>query len=323
MSIVLVTGCAGFIGAKVAELLLRDGKMVVGVDNLNDYYDVALKRHRLAKLSKFPKFEFWPVDVENNDALENLFRGTEFNVVMHLAARAGVRASIAEPSVYLSTNALGTLNLLELSVAYNVSSFVLASTSSLYAGTAMPFVEDANVSKPISPYAATKLAAEALASTWNHLHDINVAVLRYFTVYGPAGRPDMSPFRFAESIRRGVPLVVYGDGEQTRDFTYVDDIAAGTVAAAGVQGYEVVNLGGGHTPTSINEMIAMLEDMLGKKAVVEYQGRSNADMTDTAADVRKANALMGWRPTVAPQDGLKKLAEWHLDNGEWLDAIAL
>lgn len=199
---VLLTHCAGFIGTRVGELLLARGDRVVGADNLNDYCDVRLKRHRLQRLTDPHGFELNEINIEDRAALEKLFVEHRFDAVINLAARAGVRASIDSPRVYLTTNALGALNLLELMSAHAVLRFVMASTSSLYAGAKMPFVETTDVTHPISPYAATKLAGEALAQTWHHLHGLHVAVLRYFTVYGPAGRPDMSPFRFIEWIRR-------------------------------------------------------------------------------------------------------------------------
>jgi len=319
----LLTGCAGFIGARVGEMLLARGDTVVGVDNLNDYYDVRLKQHRLSALTAMPGFEFHAIDIEERAALEKLFAAHRFDAVINLAARAGVRASIESPEIYLTTNTLGTLNLLQLMTAHGVSRFVMASTSSLYAGAKMPFVETADVTRPISPYAATKLAAEALAQTWHHLQGINVAILRYFTVYGPAGRPDMSPFRFIEWIRRGQPIQLYGDGSQTRDFTYIDDIARGTVAALGLDGCEVINLGGGNTPISINAMISLMEEALGKKGIIEHLPQNRADMQDTSAEIAKAGELLGWQPEVAPRAGLWRAVEWHKRNARWLNDVKL
>jgi nucleoside-diphosphate-sugar epimerase len=320
---ILVTGCAGFIGARTASMLLERGDEVVGVDNLNDYYDLRLKQHRLESLRGRGRFTFSETDIEDRAALEKLFAGHRFDAVINLAARAGVRASITSPRVYLTTNTLGTLNLLESMVQHSVPRLVMASTSSLYAGAAMPFLETSNVTKPISPYAATKLAAEALAQTWHHLHGIDVAILRYFTVYGPAGRPDMSPFRFIEWIRRGQPIQLYGDGNQTRDFTFIDDIALGTVAALASRGCEVINLGGGNKPVSINAMIAAIEEGLGKKAIVDHLPPNPADMQDTSAEIAKARALLGWQPSVSPQEGFRRTAAWHSENAGWLDLIEL
>lgn len=320
---ILVTGCAGFIGSRVSALLLAQGNDVVGIDNLNDYYDVRLKQHRLSQLVPQCAFSFTEADIEDVEKLGQIFAGHRFDAVINLAARAGVRASIKSPHVYLTTNTMGSLNLLELIVRHGVPRFVMASTSSLYAGASMPFVETADVTKPISPYAASKLAAEALAQTWHHLHGIHVAILRYFTVYGPAGRPDMSPFRFIEWIRRGQPIQLYGDGTQTRDFTYIDDIAQGTVAALGQDGCEVFNLGGGNTPITITAMIGLIEDLLGRKALVEHLAPNVADMQDTAAEITKAERVLGWRPSVPPDEGFRRTAAWHLQNAGWLDGIRL
>lgn len=291
---ILLTGCAGFIGARVAELLLARGGRVVGVDTLNDYYDVRLKRHRLGRLTKASGFEFHGIDIEDRAALEKLFIEHRFDAVINLAARAGVRASIDSPRVYLTTNALGALNLLELMSAHAVPRFVMASTSSLYAGAEMPFVETTDVTHPISPYAATKLAAEALAQTWHHLHGLHVAILRYFTVYGPAGRPDMSPFRFIEWVRRGEPIRLFGDGSQTRDFTYIDDIALGTIAALDVQGCEIFNLGGGNEPLSIRAMIENIEENLGSQARINTYRRTRPTCRIPRPILpRRANFLVG------------------------------
>ena len=320
---ILLTGCAGFIGARTAELLLERGDEVVGVDNLNDYYDVRLKEYRLEKLRSARNFEFHAVDIEDRARLAEIFAKHRFDAVINLAARAGVRASITSPRVYLTTNTLGTLNLLQLMVEHEIGQFVMASTSSLYAGAKMPFVETADVTHPISPYAATKLAAEALAQTWHHLHGINVAILRYFTVYGPAGRPDMSPFRFIEWIRRGQSIQLYGDGHQTRDFTYIDDIAAGTVASLGIRGCEVLNLGGGNMPVSVNAMIESFEEVLGKEAIVERLPFNNADMQDTSAEIGKAMRMLNWIPQTRPGEGFKETAQWHVKNENWLSSLKL
>jgi nucleoside-diphosphate-sugar epimerase len=319
----LITGTAGFIGARTTQLALDAGHEVVGIDNLNDYYDPRLKQHRLEPLLRSSGFRFLEMDIEDGAALDRVFAETRFDAIVNLAARAGVRASIADPQVYMRTNTVATLNLLERMVRHGIPKFVIASTSSLYAGQPMPFTEDANVTRPISPYAATKLAAEALAHVWHHLYNIDVSILRYFTVYGPAGRPDMAPFRFSEWIRRGQPITLYGDGTQTRDFTYIDDIARGTLAALKPLGYEIINLGGGNQPLPVNSMIAILEESLGKNATIDFLPPIAADMQDTAADVSKALRLLEWTPEVLPKDGLGMTAAWHLENGGWLDQIRL
>ena len=319
----LITGCAGFIGAHTSALALESGHEVVGLDNLNNYYDVELKRHRINPLRNHDGFHFHEINIEDGDALDRVFEQYKFDAVINLAARAGVRASMNDPHVYMRTNTVATLNLLERMVRNDISKFVMASTSSLYAGHPTPFAEDANVTRPISPYAATKLAAESLCHVWHHLHDIDVAALRYFTVYGPAGRPDMAPFRFCEWIRRDTPITLYGDGSQTRDFTYIDDIATGTLASLHISGYEVINLGGGHSPLRVDAMISLLEKEFRHKARIDFQPFNEADMRDTSADVTKARTLLGWHARVSPEEGLRRTASWHMENALLLDGIRL
>ena len=323
MATILVTGCAGFIAARVCELLLARGDRVVGIDNVNDYYDTALKQHRLRRLIGQDRFEFHEIDIESLGALANLFDETKFDAVVNLAARAGVRYSIENPHVYLTTNANGSLNLLELMRKHGVKKFVLASTSSLYAGQAMPFVETLPVNTPISPYAASKKAAEVMAYAYHHLFDIDVTVVRYFTVYGPSGRPDMSIFRFVQQIDQGRPLKIFGDGTQSRDFTFVDDIARGTIAAQRPLGFEIVNLGGGQQPVSIRDVIATLEKLLGKQAEVQYLAPHEADMQSTWADISKAGQLLEWQPEVSLDDGLQATVDWYQENLPWSAGIQL
>jgi UDP-glucuronate 4-epimerase len=310
MKKVLLTGAAGFIGAKTAEKLLSAGVEVVGIDNLNDYYDIKLKHYRLSHLND-SRFKFLQIDIENRQALEELFSEHKFDVVFNLAARAGVRYSMENPDIYMSTNAMGTLNLLECMRTHKVPKLVLASTSSLYAGQAMPFNEELAVNTPISPYAATKKAAEVLAYSYHYLYGIDVSVVRYFTVYGPAGRPDMSPFIFADQLMKGEELPIFGDGTQSRDFTFVDDIAEGTILAAKKLGYEIINLGGGQNPHTLLEMIELMEKASGKKARIKLQDKVKADMDVTWADISKAKRLLGWSPKVSFTDGIKELIDWH------------
>jgi len=373
----LVTGAAGFIGAKVCELLLADGHTVVGVDNLNDYYDVRLKDYRLARLlGRSPaaagsapgpsvfrrepgpfirdRFEFLVLDIEDFPALDRLFAGRRFDAVFNLAARAGVRYSLENPYVYLSTNALGTLNLLECQRKHGVTKQVLASSSSLYSGCPMPFTEDQPVNQPQSPYAATKKAAEMMAYSYHKLYGLDISVLRYFTVFGPAGRPDMASFRFCQGIDAGTPLALYGDGRQSRDFTYVDDIARGTILAARPLGYEIINLGGGRNPISLQTVIGWIEQALTEsrrrkpetgdlkpekgghqvsalsaqvsapvRAIIAPQTPSAADMKETWADITKARRLLGWSPQVGPEEGFRRTVAWHVENRAWLSGIKL
>lgn len=312
MKKVLLTGAAGFIGARTAQFLTERGVMVVGIDNMNDYYDVSLKEYRLKGIKG--KFSFHKIDIEDKAALKKLFSEHHFDVVFNLAARAGVRYSMANPDVYMSTNAQGTLNLLECMRETKVKKFVLASTSSLYAGQPMPFLESLPVNSPISPYAATKKAAEVMAYTYHHLYGIDVSVVRYFTVYGPAGRPDMSPYIFADSLLKDKELPVFGDGSQSRDFTYVDDIAEGTILAAKPVGYEIINLGGGNNPYTLNQMIELMEKATGKKAKIKFSSKIAADMDVTWADISKAKELLGWEPKIKFEEGIQRLIKWHAES---------
>ncbi len=313
----LVTGCAGFIASKVADLLLQAGHEVVGVDNLNDAYDPRLKHWRLDQLRLREGFSFQQVDIAEREAVETLFAGPSsqpFSAVVNLAARAGVRPSVANPWVYFQANCDGTLNLLEACRRHGVKKFLLASTSSLYGKhNEVPYREDADTNRPLSPYAASKKAAEALAFVYHHLHGIDVSIPRYFTVYGPAGRPDMSVFRFVRRIAEGETIIVFGDGSQSRDFTYVDDIARGTVAALQPMGYEVINLGGDR-PVLLSAVIEQIGVLTGKEVRMEHRPAHPADVPTTWADVSKAARLLDWRPEIAIEDGLRRSVEWYYAN---------
>ena len=318
----LVTGCAGFIAARTTEFLLQAGNRVVGIDNMNDYYDPKLKEYRLENLKRYPDFTFHQLDLEDRKALGELFVNAKYSAVLNLAARAGVRYSIENPYVYMSTNATGTLNLLELCRQHEIKKFLLASTSSLYAGEAMPFVETLPVNTPISPYAASKKAAEVMTSTYHQLFDIDISVVRYFTVFGPAGRPDMSIFRFIKWVDEGTPITLYGDGSQSRDWTFIDDIARGTIAAATqAVGHEIINLGGGRNPKSLQYMLGLIEQALGKKAKIDNKPFHIADMKETWADISKAKRILDWEPQVSPEEGLSQTVKWYLDNKDWLRAV--
>jgi len=322
MKKVLLTGAAGFIGFQTAKILLQEGYFVVGVDNLNDYYDVRLKEYRL-KLISDPNFVFKKIDIENKSELEQLFEEYKFDSVINLAARAGVRYSMENPDIYMSTNAQGTLNILSLMQKHNVKKLVLASTSSLYAGQDMPFLENLPVNTPISPYAASKKAAEVMAYTFHYLYGLDVSVVRYFTVYGPAGRPDMSVFRFIRWIDEGKKIELFGDGSQSRDFTYVTDIAMGTVRALKNVGYEIINLGGGNNPISMNKVIEMIEKELGKKALINNKPFHIADVNSTWANIDKAKILLDWSPQVGLEAGIKKSIQWYLENREFCLSVQL
>ncbi|MHB8901444.1 MAG: NAD-dependent epimerase/dehydratase family protein [Thermoguttaceae bacterium] len=325
MSRYLVTGCAGFIASRVTELLLDGGHAVVGIDNVNDAYDPRLKRWRLSRLEGRPGFAFHEADITDMAAMERRFagdaaagggEGRPYAAVVNLAARAGVRPSVDNPWVYVETNARGTLNLLDLCRQHGVGKFVLASTSSLYgAHNPVPFSEEADTNRPLSPYAASKKAAEAMAYTYHHLHGLDVTVFRYFTVYGPAGRPDMSVFRFVRWISEGERITVFGDGSQERDFTYVDDIARGTIAGLRPVGYEVINLGGDR-PVRLSEIIVQIGRLTGREPSIEYRAAHRADVPATWADIGKAGRLLGWRPEIGVEEGLRRCVEWYGANRE-------
>jgi UDP-glucuronate 4-epimerase len=309
----LVTGAAGFIGSRVAELILEQGHKVIGIDSLNSYYDPDLKTYRLNRLTH-PSFQVILGDIEQSDLVDSIFTENAIDMVIHLAARAGVRASIDEPRLYQSTNILGTLNLLEAMATHRVKKMVLASTSSLYSGQPMPFLETLPVNTPISPYAATKKSAEVLAYTYHHLYGLDISVTRYFTVYGPAGRPDMMPFRFISWILGDTPITLFGDGSASRDFTYIDDIARGTLAATKPVGYEIFNIGGGRNPLRVKEIISFIEDQTGKKAKINQQPPQPVDMDSTWANIDKAKKLLDWEPITPVHQGFVKTIQWHMEN---------
>jgi nucleoside-diphosphate-sugar epimerase len=318
----LLTGVAGFIGARTAELLLEAGHELVGVDNLNDAYDVRLKEYRLEQLRGRGGFRFERLDIADGSAVASAaFRSEDFDAVIHLAARAGVRASVENPWLYVDANLTGTLNLLDFCRSREISKFVLASSSSVYgAETRIPYHEEQESSRPISPYAATKKGAEALSHTFHFLHGLDVTVLRYFTVYGPAGRPDMSVFRFIQRIREGEPIRIYGDGSMSRGFSYVDDIARGTVAALAPLGYEIVNLGGDR-PRQVMELVRMIEERLGRSAEIAFQEAHPADVSATWADIGKAEKLLGWRPRISLEEGISRTVKWYEAERHWAREI--
>ncbi len=322
----LVTGAAGFIGSRVAELLLEQGHTVVGVDDMNDAYDVRLKHWRLSRLVNHPGFDLHQVDICDEQGIAPVFYSPAsdeppFAAVINLAARAGVRASVLNPEIYYRTNVVGTLHLLELCRQTGVNKFVLASSSSLYGKSPdVPYREDSNTDQPLSPYAASKKAAEALCYTYHYLHGLDITAFRYFTVYGPAGRPDMSPLRFVQWISEGRPVLVYGDGQQSRDFTFVDDIARGTVAGLKPVGYEVINLGSDR-PIVLSEMIATIERLTNQTAVIDRRPQHAADVPTTWADIGKARQLLGWEPQISFQQGMGRLVDWYARNREWAREI--
>lgn len=317
---IVVTGCAGFIGWKAAHSLLERGDNVLGIDNLNDYYDPKMKEWRLLTLLNKPNFEFQKLDIGNYESLKSLLKGKKIEAIINLAARAGVRASVENPWVYLDTNLKGTLNLLEICKDSGIKKFVLASTSSIYGLEDIPFSEDIKTDKPLAQYSATKKGAEVLCYSYHYLYGIDISIPRYFTVYGPAGRPDMSVFQFMRRINEGMPIKIFGDGKQKRDFTYIDDIADGTIRGLRPLGYEIFNLGN-NSSVELLYVINLIEDFLGKKAKMEFLPRHPADVPATWADIKRAKELLDWEPKVKIEEGIERTGRWYVENRDWLKGV--
>ncbi|MFA6098533.1 MAG: GDP-mannose 4,6-dehydratase [Patescibacteria group bacterium] len=312
MKNVLVTGGAGFIGSHVAKKLLERGDQVIIVDNFNDYYDPSLKEDRIKILLKDLSFKLYRTDIVNLDDLKKIFQKNKIDEICHLAARAGVRASIANPFIYQQSNDLGTLNLLELAKDFKIKDFVFASSSSVYGGNAkIPFSESDPVDHPISPYAATKKATEVMAHVYHHLYGINCTALRFFTVCGPWGRPDMALFKFTEKILGGKPIDVYNNGDHERDFTYIDDIVQGVVAALDNPfPYEIINLGNSHT-VNLKYFIELIEKELNKKAKKNMVPLQAGDVHKTHADISKAKRLLGFEPKTNIEKTVHNFINWY------------
>ncbi len=323
METYLVTGAAGFIASRVIELLIDAGHSVVGVDNMNAAYDVRMKEYRLKKLLQLPRFSFHQLDIADRTTFEahSLLRQSSYAAVINLAARAGVRQSVENPWVYVDTNITGTLNLLEYCREVHIPKFVLASTSSVYGGKApLPTAEIISSDLPLQAYAATKKSAEVLSHVYHHLFGLDVTVFRYFTVYGPAPRPDMVMFRFTQWISEGRMVKVNGDGEQSRGFTYVDDIARGTILGLKPMGYEIINLGG-HEVIKINELIKLLESLTGNEARLEHYPLNPAEMTTNWANTEKAHQFLGWEPAIGIHEGVSRLVAWYNQERSWASQI--
>ncbi|MFL6255720.1 MAG: GDP-mannose 4,6-dehydratase [Pyrinomonadaceae bacterium] len=316
---VLITGGAGFIGSHLVARLLDEGAWRVTVlDDFNDFYDPALKRRNVEPHLGREEFTLREADIRDRAALDEIFKETHFDVVVHLAARAGVRPSLAEPVLYTETNIDGTVNLLELSRAHGVRQFVFGSSSSVYGeNEKVPFAEDDPVNRPISPYAATKAAGELLCYTYSHLFGLRCVCLRFFTVYGARQRPDLAIHKFARLISEGRPVPVFGDGTTRRDYTYVEDIVAGVRAAMDYEAsdYEIINLGGSRT-VSLSELISLLERELGRKARLDRQPPQPGDVPQTFADVSKARRLLGYDPQTPIEEGLRRFVEWFKEEGD-------
>lgn len=309
---ILITGGAGFIGSACAKKLMDRGDKAVLIDNFNSYYDPQLKKDRISKFLKgYKAFKLYKGDIRDVKLLDKIFKKEKIDKVIHLAALAGVRNSLLDPISYADVNIMGSINLLEMAVKYKIKNFVFASSSSVYGNNKkQPFAETDNVDIPISPYAATKKADELLAHVYNHIHGLNVTALRYFTVYGPWGRPDMALFLFADGIRKGKPINVFNHGKMSRNFSYIDDIVSGTITVLDkCKGYEVMNIGGDKEET-LMRYIEVLENCMGKKAKKRMLPMQPGDVPATVADIRKLRKL-GWKPTTRIEKGIANFVEWY------------
>ena len=307
--IILVTGNAGFIGSHLTQKLLTLGNKVVGVDNFNDYYDPKRKEKNIAEFKSNPNFVQERTDILDKEKLELIFSQTRPEIVIHLAARAGVRPSILNPELYYQVNVQGTKNLLELAKKYKVRQFILASSSSVYGNQAKtPFSEADKLGKPVSPYAETKLKAEMLCRQY----DFPITILRFFTVYGPKGRPDMAPYLFTKRILEGQIITRFGDGSSSRDYTYIDDIVNGIIAAINRPlAYEIINLGN-NQPVKLNDFIKIVEKITNRKAKIREKPRHPADVRQTYAEITKAKKLLNWQSKTDLETGLRRFIKWYL-----------
>jgi UDP-glucuronate 4-epimerase len=312
----LVTGGAGFIGSHVCERLLRDGHQVWAFDDLNNFYDPQVKRHNLAEIQALAKpFTFVPGDLCDTAALIALFSSVKFDQVIHLAARAGVRPSLEQPALYQRVNVEGTVNVLEAARQNGVKKITIASSSSVYGVNAkVPFSESDPIFSAVSPYAASKLACEALGHTWHHLYQMDVAMLRFFTVYGPRQRPDLAIHKFTRLIDAGRPIPVFGDGTTARDHTHISDILEGIIACTNREfGFEIFNLGESQTVT-LRDLIALIEKALGKQAIIDRQPLQPGDVPITYADISKARQKLGYHPRVKVEQGIQLFVDWYRQN---------
>ena len=312
---VLVTGAAGFIGSHLAEKLSQRGDEVVGLDNFNDYYDPRRKRANQRRLERYPNFCMIEVDIRDRQGMFDLFAREQFDAVAHLAAMAGVRNAVAHPDLYVEVDYNGTQHLMDAARAAGVGNFVFASTSSVYGDTKqIPFVESDSCDRPLQPYAAAKRAAEILGYTYHHLFGLNFTAVRFFTVYGPNGRPDMMAYLVADSITKGVEIPLYEGGEMYRDWTFVDDITNGVVAAVDRPlGYEVINLGRGEL-VRLGDFVSIMESLAGRKARLRPAPKLAADVLRTYADIGKARALLDYNPQISVEEGVTRFWEWYRDN---------
>lgn len=313
---VLVTGAAGFIGSHLAEKLVRRGDDVVGLDNFNDYYNPAKKRANESRLNKFKNFKMVEADIRDRPRMIGLCEDEQFDAIAHLAAMAGVRLAVESPDFYVEVDYNGTQNMMDAARFTNVDNFVFASTSSVYGNTKrIPFMESDPCDRPLQPYAAAKRAAEILGFTYHYLYGLSFTAIRFFTVYGPNGRPDMMAYLVADSITKGIEIPIYNGGEMFRDWTFVDDITNGAMAAIDRPlGYEIINLGRGE-PTKLRDFVTMIEELAGQRANLVDKPKPAADVITTYASISKAVELLGYNPKVSVQEGVKAFWEWYEVNG--------
>ncbi|HEY4619408.1 MAG TPA: GDP-mannose 4,6-dehydratase [Nitrospirota bacterium] len=313
MTNILITGAAGFIGSHLSERLLQEGSRIICLDNLDTFYDPQMKRENLKPLLANNNFTMIEGDIRDLKLLTDIFEGNRIDIIVHIAARAGVRPSIKEPLLYYDVNVRGTTNLLEMAKNYHIKKFIFASSSSVYGeNKKVPFSEDDNVDYPISPYAATKKAGELISFTYHHLYGIPVNCLRFFTVYGPRQRPEMAIHKFTRLIYEGKSIPVYGDGTSRRDYTYIDDLISGITASVNTElGYEIINLGESKT-VKLTELISLIEENLQKKAIIEWLPDQPGDVPVTFADIGKARRLLGYAPCIDIKEGAGRFVEWFL-----------
>ncbi len=309
---ILVTGCAGFIGSNLVQQLLEQNHFVLGIDHLSDYYDPVIKIKNISPYFKDKNFKFLVKNIQEKDKIEKIIAKYKINTIIHLAARAGVRASIDEPLKFRDTNVFGTVNLLELARQYHIQQFIFASSSSVYGNNKkVPFREDDPTDKPISPYASSKKSCENYCYTYNYLFQIPTIILRFFNVYGPHNRPDMAHYKFTKAILEGKAISKYGDGTTSRDYTYVDDIVEGIISCLDKNfKFEIINLGN-NKPITLNKMISTLEKVIGKKAIIKQKPVPAGDVIRTYADISKAKKLLAWGPKTSYEEGVKKMLEWY------------
>lgn len=314
---ILITGGAGFIGSHLSEKVIRFGHKVICIDDFNDYYDPSIKENNLKDIIDDENFTLYRADILDRAAMLEIFSSHDVDIVIHLAARAGVRPSLSNAALYEKVNVEGTINLLENCREKAINRFIFASSSSVYGGNEKtPFSETDMVDFPVSPYAATKKSGELICYTYHHLYDISILAFRFFTVYGPRQRPEMAIHKFTRKIFNGVPIEIYGDGSSSRDYTYIDDIVNGIVGSLGlIHGYEIMNLGNSY-PVKLSDLVKLIEEKTGRKAVIEYLDPQPGDVFTTYADIEKARKLIKYDPEMPIEDGLEYFLDWYKEKLE-------